>query len=188
MWLLPIMPLVSYRSYGTPLPSPCRYPPWDRLKIGQLALDWNAFLLWMVFKVSIVLICSTRICFKSSKMTSILSLLLFCTVYFMAFRTEPTVHAKTNRGATPMTVAIEQHNALSVRMLIQHGYSMNERFKWGETPLDMCLRCGSRLLPEQPPQPVKGSVFVLGDRHIIDVYVWVFFSPGVVLDLLNFVP
>ena len=52
------------------------------------------------------------------------------------------MHDKSNRGATAMTVAIEQHNALSVRMLIQHGYNMNRRFKWGETPLDMCLRCG----------------------------------------------
>ena len=84
------------------------------------------------------------------------------------------MHAKTNRGATPMTVAIEQHNALSVRMLIQHGYNMNKRFKWGETPLDMCLRCGSRLLPEQPTQSVMGVV--LGDTY--NWCIWVVFFRG----------
>ena len=43
-----------------------------------------------------------------------------------------------------MTVAIEQHNPLLVRMLIEHGYHMSRKFKWGQTPLEMCLRLAQK--------------------------------------------
>ncbi len=50
------------------------------------------------------------------------------------------LNMKTVNGATPMTVAIEQHNPTFVRMLAEFGYPMNEPFVWGETPLEMCMR------------------------------------------------
>ena len=48
--------------------------------------------------------------------------------------------AKSNKGITPLTVAIREDMPLMVRLLIEFGYRLDKRFEWGETPLEMAIR------------------------------------------------
>lgn len=50
------------------------------------------------------------------------------------------IHAKSNAGWTPMTIAIHQSNAAMCRLLIQYGYKMDKKYSWKETPLEQSIK------------------------------------------------
>ncbi|XP_013417730.1 ankyrin repeat domain-containing protein 1-like [Lingula anatina] len=53
------------------------------------------------------------------------------------------MHTASVEGVTPMTIAVDQHNAAMCRILVEFGYNMQKKYKWGETPLQHAIKIHS---------------------------------------------
>ena len=63
------------------------------------------------------------------------------TKYLLSIKSD--LHAATNHGATCMTMAIQQHNPVMCRILIENGYEMDREYAWQERPLQQAIRVHS---------------------------------------------